>query len=109
MRCSRFNESGASCLVIADSKETPRSWLRRDTSKPWKKPSFRLVTEVESSFGSYLSVDIELHDVTGMLKIVRPLEVELRVVHAGGQAQCSARDGELQLIADDLQRDGRDL
>jgi hypothetical protein len=38
--------------------------------------SSRLVTKVESSLGSDFAIEVKIHNIAGMLHVVRPLEIE---------------------------------
>ena len=54
---------------------------------------------IEAAFGRNISADVEIHDLAGTLKMVRPLEIDRCLCPTRGQAQCLSRDRELQFIA----------
>ena len=45
--------------------------------------SLCLITKVESSLRSDLAIDVKVHNIAGMLQVVRPLEIKLNTMLIG--------------------------
>ena len=71
--------------------------------------SFTVKPILESSVGRDIAADQEIHDVTGMLEVVSPFEIELQTDRAFRQTQHRARNGQLQFIALHAKFHRRDL